>query len=830
MATYNFSNPVTYNHAGAGGQYGYVNGFPVLNASIADSVLAANNGFVSGDAAGRADNAMGWDTGSVQGTLANGAGVFGVRYNPPNTDSENPSPASYSGDMDAAARALNLNVTGLSDAQKYDAINNAARDLYLVSGKTGYQAGGVGGDNGESPAIPGATTNHATVLYRKEGDALVPLADTAQYFNGEMELSPGSGLSDFISAAAPIAGIALMATGAGAALGGALLSGAGVAGASAATTGALGGAVIGGGISAATGGNVLTGAALGGLGGYAQGGGFNGIGSTLSNTFSEITGLDTSTISNAFTSANDVANQQFAAADALNLAQNGVGTAAIQQNLIASGVDSLTAATLAQNAVMPGATLASLTESIAGAPTYSNLGTSGASTGSGTSQTATNAATNNLTNTAIRATAGSLLGGVAAGLPSTIAGFYGANQEANRLADYATALQQNADRYGTTLTTNIGNIASGLPSAARAASGMITGAAGAGAGSITSAANQAGAALTGVANQQAGQTTALAGQLAPSLQFTPVGMTTRFGSTTTPQYDSEGRLTGFGYTVANDIAAQRDRLLGLSNQALPETTDIGQATTNYYNELQALQNPQREQQLAALRAQLQTTGRGGLAFGATTGASGNALAATNPELAAYYNALAQQQSQQALTAQDVAQQRLNQQLALSSGLFGQAQTLEGAGQQALTLGTNLGSLATQGATNAANLQMNAQQVAAAQQISAQLQASGWDVQAANNAATLQVQAATNAAQMQNAAAINQANLNAEAQRQAALMSYGAGQTGAGLLTQGTLAQNAAIQQGIAGVAPAVGNILQPIGNAVGNSIGNAVGGLLGGLF
>ena len=213
---YDFSTPISFRNAGAGGQYGYVDGLPVLNATIADQVIQANNGYVTGDAAGTADNAMGWDTGSVSGVLTNGAGVYGIKKEF-QTDSEGqPIGYTYSGDMDAAARQLGLNVSGLSDDQKYNLINDATKDIYLVSGKTGRDAGGVGEQyegRTQTAAIPNATTNHATVLYRKEGDALVPITQTAQYYNGEMELAPGSGLSDFISFAAPIAAMALMAYG-----------------------------------------------------------------------------------------------------------------------------------------------------------------------------------------------------------------------------------------------------------------------------------------------------------------------------------------------------------------------------------------------------------------------------------------------------------------------------------------------------------------------------------------------------------------------------------------------------------------------------------------
>lgn len=193
-----------------------------------------------------------------------------------------------------------------------------------------------------------------------------------------------------------------------------------------------------------------------------------------------------------------------------------------------------------------------------------------------------------------------------------------------------------------------------------------------------------------------------AAKSAGMMQFQPVGLTTRFGATTTPTYDESGRLTGVGYTAAEDIATQRDRLLGLSSQALPTTADTTQATKDYYDRLQALSNPQRELDLAKIRANLAATGRTGLATGATTGAGGaNALAATNPELAAYYNALAQTQSAQALTAQERAQAQLNAQIATSGTLFGQAKDLESAAQQPLTLGMNYGTNVTTANTNAA---------------------------------------------------------------------------------------------------------------------------------
>ena len=289
---------------------------------------------------------------------------------------------------------------------------------------------------------------------------------------------------------------------------------------------------------------------------------------------------------------------------------------------------------------------------------------------------------------------------------------------------------------------------------------------------------------------------ATAQQAAEAAAFRPVGITSRFGSSGF-QYDPSGRLVGAGYQVAPDIAAQREALLGLSGgalaqaqqaqgltaptqqaatslfglgqQFLPTSTaytaspqaqayaaqlqglsgqimptgyDTQAAAQQYVQQQQGLLAPQREQQLAELRNRMQQTGRAGLATGATTAGG---MAATSPELAAYYNAIAQQEAALGANAQQIARSQLQQDIGLGSqlgaqalqtqqsaeeiarqrmlsnlstgtGLFGQglsllgagygtqqaalapytsylggAQTIEGLGQQALTTGAGLGS-------------------------------------------------------------------------------------------------------------------------------------------
>ena len=507
---------------------------------------------------------------------------------------------------------------------------------------------------------------------------------------------------------APFAGLALSIAfpGAGAALGSALGAGGGLFGS------ILGNAVIGGGLSAAGGGNVLQGAAFGGLGGAISAANWGDISTGLADTFADITGIDSSAIKTAFsTFAQPSSNAAFAAEDAIGMAQQGLGTAAIQQNLIASGMDSLTAATLANSAVMPGATASSLLSGIANQPIYTNIG--GLLSGGNAFSTTQDVFSNLVKGGLSPADAAQIINTAGGGLNLGTVGVDAAGNLIQTAAGTAGSLLTGAGGAATAATTAAGTAAGGaLTGAVKTVAGTLGGQIGQ--GLLTTAAGVGGAlADRSALERYAQQIRSAADQYAPQQQFQPVGVTSRFGRTTTPQYDAQGRLISVGYQATGDVAAQRDRLLSLSNQALPTTTNTEQATQQYYDQLQALQRPTDELTLAQLQNRLQATGRGGLAFGATSGVGGsNALMATNPELAAYYNALAQRQSQQALTAQDVAQQRLSQQIATSGTLFGQARDFETAAQQPLQLSSQFGQQATAGSTNVAKSQLEAAGLAA----------------------------------------------------------------------------------------------------------------------
>jgi hypothetical protein len=125
-------------------------------------------------------------------------------------------------------------------------------------------------------------------------------------------------------------------------------------------------------------------------------------------------------------------------------------------------------------------------------------------------------------------------------------------------------------------------------------------------------------------------------------------------------------------------------LFGLGQQYLAQSPQ--EAAQQYMAGQQNLLAPSRERQFAQLQNQLFQTGRGGLSVGATgarpSGAAG--LGAANPEMEAYYNALAQQDA--ALAAQ--AMQAGQQQTAFGAGLFGTGGNLltQGYGGQTAALG------------------------------------------------------------------------------------------------------------------------------------------------
>jgi hypothetical protein len=174
--------------------------------------------------------------------------------------------------------------------------------------------------------------------------------------------------------------------------------------------------------------------------------------------------------------------------------------------------------------------------------------------------------------------------------------------------------------------------------------------------------------------------------------FRPVGMTTRFGTSSfTREIDPETGLpyvSAAGYTAAPELSLLQNRLFNQFNAGLSgaeqvagqyapvgvgaqQLMNLGQqylaqspeaAAAQFMQQQQGLLAGGREQQLSNIRNNLFQRGRSGLATGGTT----TGMQATNPEMAAYYNALAQQDAALAAGATQAGQQRAQ----FGAGLLG----------------------------------------------------------------------------------------------------------------------------------------------------------------
>jgi hypothetical protein len=228
------------------GQYGYYKNAPILSAEVADRILGDNlfiggNNALGYGSQGRIDDDLGWDLRSkYQGFIANGAGVFGVQATSnqideftriqqqidalggvkdgyvavERTDPETnqkyianvPVETLFATEVDSeggsnggqnyklyqdtiaalnrGAAQLNIDPSKFSTpSELFDAVQGASENLYIVQGRANNwdaepaeAAGitGVGRDRGGK--------NHATVMYQKVGEKLIPV-QTLKVFN-----------------------------------------------------------------------------------------------------------------------------------------------------------------------------------------------------------------------------------------------------------------------------------------------------------------------------------------------------------------------------------------------------------------------------------------------------------------------------------------------------------------------------------------------------------------------------------------------------------------------------------------------------------------------
>ena len=341
------------------------------------------------------------------------------------------------------------------------------------------------------------------------------------------------------------------------------------------------------------------------------------------------------------------------------------------------------------------------------------------------------------------------------------------------------------------------------------------------------------------ANVAAGQQREAAQNAAYAAAFRPVGMTSRFGTSQfTRSIDPKTGtpyISAAGYTPAPELSALQNRLFSQfapsmataeerAGQYAPlggaasQLMSLGQgylaqspeaAAADYMKSQQNLLAGTREQQLAGLRNKVFQTGRSGLGVGGTTTGQG----AANPEMQAYYNALANQDLQLASQATQAGQQRATfgaGLLGTGAGLLGSqvqgevgaysplqnqlglSSNIEQLGQMPYNMGLALGQAQVPGQTSGAQLYG----------------------QGMANAAQTQYAGAQQAAQMNAAFVNNLISSAAGAYGMSQLGGAAAGVPGGGFLTQGTSFPSFGLS-----VAPTSGFGISPTGGGFGIKFG-----------
>ena len=175
--------------------------------------------------------------------------------------------------------------------------------------------------------------------------------------------------------------------------------------------------------------------------------------------------------------------------------------------------------------------------------------------------------------------------------------------------------------------------------------------------------------------------------------FTFAGTTNRFGTSTSQNDPTTGKLISAGYELSPELKAFQDRFMGLAGGGLTQIenapgmyaplTGAAQSMYNlggqylakspdevaaeYMRKQQDFYDPTDKRRLADIQTGLFNTGTTGLSVGATgmRPGGGEGLRAANPQMEAYYNSLAQRDMQLGLNAAKYGEDRYK----FGQGLF-----------------------------------------------------------------------------------------------------------------------------------------------------------------
>jgi len=383
--------------------------------------------------------------------------------------------------------------------------------------------------------------------------------------------------------------------------------------------------------------------------------------------------------------ASALADAEFIAADAAQLGQQGLSTAAIQQNLIASGVDPTIAASAA-NLASSGAGYSTILQDIQGF---------GADTGGLLTATPEDMAQ---------------FGGITTG--GTGVGLTEEQLSAIQRGEIpgATFAEQVENAKFILPATGAGATTTGIPgSEANVATvtsgalkdifgdggigGFLTGLAGAG---IDYAALKAISDEAKTLGRETEQRATAAGAAA-NVPFTPYTVTTGAGTTA---FGGTREAPTATVTASPEYQALRNQALGQAGATLG-AINPAQAAESLFQRSEALAAPARQRETEQLLSSLGARGLLGLSTNVPT--VGGTVAGVNPFVESLASAQRTAQARSALESQQFGTQEAQRQAALANALIGTGQNIDTAALATLTQGANLGTLATSAdQTSAAN--------------------------------------------------------------------------------------------------------------------------------
>lgn len=182
---------------------------------------------------------------------------------------------------------------------------------------------------------------------------------------------------------------------------------------------------------------------------------------------------------------------------------------------------------------------------------------------------------------------------------------------------------------------------------------------------------------------------------ADAAAFKPYSVTTGLGSS---YFNPETQEAG--YVLDPALAAWRDQYSTMAAQALPTSMDTAANAQQYYDEIQSMMAPSRQQENLAMQQDLFGSGRLGMRLAGEGAGAGSGM--VQPDVFGLNQARSQADQALAQQARAQAQAELDQGIARGTGLLQTGLGIEQLGLTPLEMGGSFGGMASNAGSTQAN--------------------------------------------------------------------------------------------------------------------------------